>query len=379
MASSDPVTLEDLLRGPTDLAVMELDADGRILSWQGAAAGVFGYAAEEILGQLADVLFLPEDRARGFPAYEREVARETGRAPDDRWHLRKDGTRFWASGIVLRVGSAEAPTGYLKALRDRTDLRMRIEALQQRTADLQAELDRRDAQTRVLLHELRNPVSPLLSAARLLQQPLDDAGRKQVVDIAVRQTELLKRLLDEATTTSDVQPRTLQRRPVLLHLALRAAVAALRDEATQKSIALQLVLPPVRVVLNADPERLQQLFLNLIGNAIKYTPAGGHVSITVNINGGEAMISVEDDGLGIAPENAARIFELFTREEPELAPAAGHGIGLAVVKQVASLHGGSIVARSAGHGHGSQFILTLPIAADLPPDAAGGQATGGSL
>jgi signal transduction histidine kinase len=173
---------------------------------------------------------------------------------------------------------------------------------------------------------------------------------------------LLKRLLDDAHAAGGAPETRLELRPVVLQEALDAAVRGLHEEGERRGLALELIAPPEPVTLHADPERLQQMLLNLLGNAMKYTPAGGHITVTATVESDMVLIRFDDDGVGIAPENVDRIFELFTREARADAPAAtGLGIGLAVVKRLASLHGGFIEARSAGPGKGAQFFLQLPI------------------
>ena len=363
--------LIDALQVAREIAVLHLDAEGRIEGWHGAAERLFGYPAAEVSGRPLDFLFIAEDRARGLPQHELELARQTGRAEDDRWHLRRDGTRFWANGLLGRYDAASgALLGFVKVVRDRTDLRMRVEALQSRVDTLVGELERRNTAVLTLLHELRNPVGPLLTAAHLLRQDIPVDARRNTADVVVRQTEVLKRLLDDAgldVTRHGQRPRF---RRLVLQDALFAAVDGFRDEAHRRQIELQLIPPPAPIELDADPDCLQQMLLNLMSNAMKYSKSHGRVSVSATVEGELALIRVEDDGVGIAPENVERIFDLFTREPPNDAVAAplGSGIGLAVVKRLASLHGGFVEARSPGRGQGSIFLLQLPLKqAPLPP------------
>ena len=368
MSSTDTAHVEWLLGAlqvTRELAVLRLTPDGRISGWHGAAERLFGYPSEAVAGQRYDFMFTEEDRARGVPQHEIELARQTGCSEDDRWHLRCDGSRFWASGLLGRHNDLSGQLlGYVKVVRDRTDLRMRMEALQSRVNTLVGELERRNAALMTLLHELRNPVGPLLSAAHLLQQEIPVDARRQMVDVVLRQTQVLKRLLEDAGTDTERVARPQRFRRLVLQEVLCAAVDGFRDEAQRRLVQLQLIPPAAPIHIDADPDCLQQMLLNLISNAIKYSKPRGRVSVSATVEGGMTLIRVEDDGVGIAPENVERIFELFTREPPdgegETAPI-GSGIGLAVVKRLASQHGGFVEARSPGRGMGSVFLLQLPL------------------
>ena len=157
----------------------------------------------------------------------------------------------------------------------------------------------------------------------------------------------------------------LQTRTIVLQEALGTAVDALAHEARAGGIKLGLVAPPKPLAIEVDPARLQQMLLNLVSNAIKYTNGGGHVTVTATLEGEMAVIRVDDDGEGIAKENVERVFDLFTREDHNGA-VPGHGIGLAVVKRLAWLHGGFVEVRSPGKGLGSQFTLQLPLKHGAP-------------
>jgi signal transduction histidine kinase len=212
-----------------------------------------------------------------------------------------------------------------------------------------------------LLHELRNPLAPLLGAANVLRtSPSEDSRR--MAEVIARQTEVLRRLIEEAqSATHDVNERLLVS-PVGLTNAIRAVVDGLQDDASRRVLSLRFVEPPCDIVVEADRERLQQMLLNLISNAIKYTPQHGHVTVSATVEADGAAIRVEDDGIGIAPESVRHIFDLFTRERSDdVEAASGLGVGLAVVRKLASLHKGSVEARSQGKGKGSVFTLQLPL------------------
>jgi two-component system CheB/CheR fusion protein len=216
----------------------------------------------------------------------------------------------------------------------------------------------------MLSHELRNPLAAIGTAATVLR--IQGAkGGMDPISVIERQVAMVRRLLDDMTELSGLEAGKLriEKREVALHEVVQRAVdstaAAVRDKAQR----MRVLLPPTPVVLDADPDRLEQVFVNLIINATKYTPRRGHIWVKATTDGDEAVIQVEDNGIGIAPDLQPRVFELFTQAAGALSPAGGMGIGLAVVKELVSLHGGSVQVRSNGVGKGSEFTVRLPLRA----------------
>jgi signal transduction histidine kinase len=171
------------------------------------------------------------------------------------------------------------------------------------------------------------------------------------------------RLLDDLAVAGRTEGGlvVLAKQRLVLQDALHAAAAAVGQAIAQRKQELKVVLPRVPIWIDADPARLQQMLLNLLGNASKYTPERGHLQLSASIEDPMVVIRVEDDGVGVDEDMLPHIFELFTRAQPGAHEVEGSGIGLAVVKQLAVLHDGSIEARSAGRGKGSLFTLRLPL------------------
>jgi len=351
----------EMLACSNEYAVIALALDGTIIGWHGAAERLFGYRGAEIVGQPFARLFMQSDVDQRMPQLELELARMTGRSEDDRWHRRSDGGRFWASGVLnLHLDLQREGVGYVKVMRDRTDLRMRHEALRNRGLRLARDLRREREAFATFAHELRNPLAPILNAARIASSDVDEGSRRRMLDVIVRQTEVIQRLLRDAGERRPERGQRLEMRPLVLQDALASALDAVTPDAEAFGLRLLLVLPEPPITLEADPARLQQMLANLLGNALKYTPRGGHVTVSAGIEGDTAVVRIDDDGEGIGKENLERVFELFTREDGhDMVP--GVGVGLAVVKQLAQLHGGFVEARSPGKGLGSQFVLQLPL------------------
>jgi CheY-like chemotaxis protein/two-component sensor histidine kinase len=231
---------------------------------------------------------------------------------------------------------------------------------------------RKDEFIAILAHELRNPLSPIRSAARYLKlRGPADAELQRPVDVIERQVGQMSRLIDDLLDVSRITHGTLElrRERVTCSEIVDFAVDACRDDLDAKGHTLHTRLPPEPIVLEADRERLGQVLCNLIGNAAKYTPDGGRIDLLVTIPSADTLeISVKDTGIGIPHAKLSEIFDLFARVDPSPTSQGGLGIGLTLVRQLVELHGGTIEARSAGAGHGSEFVVRLPLVAAAAPE-----------
>jgi PAS domain S-box-containing protein len=357
--------IDGLLTQTKEHALIALDTQGTVVGWIGAAETVFGYTPAEAVGRpISELLFTPEDRAKGFDAHELEVARRDSRAEDDRWHLRKDGTRIWINGSVDAIRGADGQVlGFVKVARDRTDVHTWTETLEHERDRLRDAHQRTLQFLRTLGHEMRNPMAPLQNSAFILQK-LHDEKTARVVAIIQSQVGALRRLAEDLMEVSRLEGGKvgLNLEPVDLREVLLRAVSAHQPQARAKDVTLECILPAGSLPVQLDEERFQQVLLNLVGNAIKYTPAGGRVWLKPTMEADEVLLRVEDTGIGIDPEMLPRIFDLFSREPAAQAvDPGGLGIGLAVVREVVQLHGGSVQARSPGPGKGSEFTVRLPL------------------
>ncbi|MDT3680041.1 MAG: PAS domain-containing sensor histidine kinase [Burkholderiaceae bacterium] len=359
------------LRNATEHALVIVRPDGVIEAWLGAATRLFGYEESEAIGMDIGRLFTPEDRRMGLDRQEIRTAIAAGRSEDDRWHLRKDGSRFWGSGVLSALRDADGSVSRLvKLMRDRTDLRTQVVATQNRLAARERENERRSEYIVSIVHEMRNALAPMQNSATLIGMSDDETVRRRSLNVLQRQIDTLAKLFEDLSGASQPAPArfTLERHPVVVQDAIDQADAAVRTSVEQRGQVLACTYPLIRFAVDADPQRLQQMLLNLLGNAIKFTPPGGHITVSATIEGDMAVIRVTDNGMGIAPDVLPHIFELFTRDDAR-ATAPGLGVGLAVVKELAAMHGGGIEARSPGVGMGSVFALRLPLAHTDPRPA----------
>jgi PAS domain S-box-containing protein len=361
-----------LVKNIRDHSIFTLDPQGRITSWNREAQRILGYAEAEALGQHFSMIFTPEDREAGVPAQELTTATSEGRAEDERWHLRKNGERFWALGIVTPTTDASgAHTGYSKILRDMTDRKRAEEGLQ--LAD-----KRKDVFLATLAHELRNPLAPIRNGLQLLKLTTDPATWAQAREMMERQLGQMVRLVDDLLDISRITRNRLELRkaPVQLWAVVQSAVETARPQIEAGGHTLTVTLPPQPIYLDADLTRLAQVFWNLLNNSAKYTEPGGRISLTAEMEGGEAVVTVRDNGIGIPAESLPGLFEMFSQVDRSLERAQGGlGIGLALVKGLTEAHGGRVEARSEGEGRGCTFVVRLPVTERKSP-AGGPQADG---
>jgi two-component system CheB/CheR fusion protein len=216
----------------------------------------------------------------------------------------------------------------------------------------------------MLSHELRNPLSAVVTATRLLRSASDDTGRGRYLETLERQSAQMARLLDDLLEASRVTQNKieLRKRSVDLRDVSREAVDAVRTLAESRGLDVQIDLGPAPLLVHGDPTRLQQIQVNLLNNAVKYTPRGGHIVLRAAREGDRAVVRVRDDGTGIPADMLEAVFEMFVQSHRTLDRAdGGLGVGLTLVRALVELHGGSVWAQSEGTGKGAEFIVSLPI------------------
>ena len=368
--SGPSATLVDRLRESalaqvTTHALILLDPDGMIVGWLAGAERLFGYTADEIVGQNVSVLFTPEDIQRGQSAWEQMTANASGSSEDDRWQLRKDGGRIWVSGTLTALRDEQGGRlGFAKIMRNETDQKLHVDSLESRAAASQEAGERKNNFIAALGHELRNPLAAVVNATQLLQ-PCEQLSPETALAVSMiqRQAEFMGRMVDDLLEVTRVAAGKveLHREPVVLQDIIGDAVETCRPAVDERTQVLHQLLPEVPIELEADAIRLRQVFVNLIANAAKYTQHGGTIWIKASTEGDEAVVRVRDTGVGIAPDLMPHIFELFTQAEFAGTSEGGLGIGLSLVRDTVRLHGGSVQANSDGLGKGSEFTVRLPL------------------
>ncbi len=344
----------------SDDAIVSKDLDGTILTWNRGAERIFGYTAEEAIGKSIRII-IPADRQKEEDEVLARIRQGLSVDHFETVRQRKDGGLVDISVTVSPVRDAAGTiVGASKIARDVTE--------QRRLRTVAEDANRlKDEFLAVLSHELRTPLNTVLGYARMLRQEdgrMSAAMRERALDALERNADTLTRLVNEVLDTSRIVTGKL--RLTLDSCAIDAVIAdALRTiepAAEAKQIAVEVLVEPGLAVL-CDRDRLQQVVWNLLSNAVKFTPAGGRVTVRGIRRGAEIAIAISDTGIGIAPDHLPFVFQRFW--QAHTGPSrefGGLGLGLALARYIAELHGGSILADSAGEGQGTVFTVVLPTA-----------------
>jgi PAS domain S-box-containing protein len=480
-----------------EYAIFMLDPLGQIVTWNAGADRIYGYRAEEIIGQHFSCSYPPEDVALGKPGRELETAIAEGRFEEEGWRARKDGSHFWAEAVLTalydEIGhltgftsisrdlserkraneslrsvvnhvvdgiitidergtvesfnpAAERIFGYRAAevlgrnvkllmpepyhgehdtylanylnsgqpkiigigrevvgrrsdgttfpmdlavsefhlgnrrfftgiVRDITERKQLEQELRRRLSEL-AETDRRkDEFLAMLAHELRNPLAAISSAVQLTSCSHEQEHVEWGMEVINRHIKHLARLIDDLLDVSRITRGKIELRKEIVDVApiLKSAAEAMRASIDERKHELTVSVTAGTLWLEIDPMRLEQILVNLLSNATKYTENGGHIWLSAEREGKDILIRVRDTGIGISPEWLPEMFELFAQGDQSLARSGGGlGIGLTLARSLAEMHGGSVSASSAGPGMGSEFTVRLPAAEK--PQAKTGQA-----
>jgi PAS domain S-box-containing protein len=366
-----------LLDNVADYAIFLTDSAGRVSSWNGGAGAILGYSAEEILGQTVDLFSTDEDREAETLNREMQEASHTGRATSARWRVRKGGRLLFVEGVMVAARDETARvTGFAHFLRDVTE-KHRIETEREqlldseRAARSQAEHASRtkDEFLATLSHELRTPLNAVLGWTQVLRRsrnlPQSAIDAATVIERNARsQAQIIEDLLDMSSIISGKVRLDVQR----LDLAsiVKATVETVRPAALAKGIRLQVVLDPLAGPVRGDQNRLQQVFWNLLANAMKFTHKDGRVTVTLARVNSHLEVEVSDNGEGIDPAFLPHVFDRFRQADASSARRhGGLGLGLSIVKQLVELHGGGISAKSAGRDLGATFRVSLPLMATI--------------
>ena len=360
-ASEERVRL--LVESVRDYAIFMLDPDGIVQSWNAGAQAIKGYRPEEIIGRHFRAFYTPEDQAAGKPELELETARAQGRVEDEGWRVRKDGSLFWANVVVTAViGPGGDLRGYAKITRDMSDRR--------RLEELELSSRRMNEFLAMLAHELRNPLAPIRNAVTIMQlESLASPVLRNCRDVIDRQLTHVTRLVDDLLDVGRLSTGKIKLRKELLRLGdvVARGVEIARPIIASRRHTLTIEQSDEPLYVHGDSTRLSQVLQNLLVNAAKYTPEGGHIALRAYAADSFVYLAVGDNGRGLAPEHLHTIFQLFVQADSGTAAAAesGLGIGLTLARSLAEMHGGSIEAASPGPGKGSTFTVRLPLAAPV--------------
>ena len=349
-----------LVDGVTEYAIVMLDQNGGVISWNAGAERIKGYRPVEILGRHLSHFYTAEDIAANKPWQQLGRARIEGRVTEEGWRVRKDRTLFWASSVISALYDTDGHLyGFAQVTQDLT---------QRRHAETLADAAQRMQEfIAMLAHELRNPLAPIRNAVELMgRKGLNDPALEAMRQTIARQSTHLTRLLDELLDVNRIAQGKFSIELVTLDLAeiLARAIETSRPGIDARGHRLNVQLPdkPIRVL--GDAVRLTQVFVNILNNAAKYTPDGGEITLRARASTMEAEIRIRDSGRGIQHNQLEHVFDLFVQLNPGCDGALGGlGIGLALVRRIVELHAGNVQAFSEGAGKGSEFVVRLPISA----------------
>ncbi|HEX2570799.1 MAG TPA: ATP-binding protein [Polyangia bacterium] len=356
-------------------AVILLDVQGRITSWDGGAEYLIGYRREDVFGKHFSFFYATEDILSGKPGDDLQHAL-VGPVRGDVLRMRKDGTNFWADTVLTALrDESGALRGYGIVLHDITERkaaeaeRLQLLVSAQRARQQAEEANRlKDEFLAAVSHELRTPLSSILGWVRVLsaRKTPDPASLAKGITIIERNTKALAQLIDDLLDISRIVTGKLKLEvlPVDLRQIIDAALDSARPAAEAKGLVLEKEFDGDGAsvgLVRGDADRLQQVVWNLLSNAIKFTPERGRVRIKLKSAPGQAIIEVEDTGAGIPPDFLPYVFDRFRQADGSaVRKHGGLGLGLAIVRHLVELHGGTVQAMSEGEGQGARLSVRLP-------------------
>jgi PAS domain S-box-containing protein len=352
-----------LIEGVVDYAIYMLDPEGIITSWNSGAHRIKGYTADEIIGKHFSRFFTPEDIQGGAPWIELAAARTNGHYETEGWRVKKNGERFWARVVVSALHDVQGRLrGFAKVTQDLSE-RRHVQELEQAARNLSEFIA-------VLAHELRNPLAPIKTAVDLIAATKPGApAREDMYKVIGRQTAQLLRIVDDMLDITRVTRGDMQMERKVIDLAdvVQSGVETATPQIESAKHHLEVNLASEPLYIEGDLRRLAQVAANVLNNAARYTPPGGRICVRTYAEGGCAVLEISDNGRGIAPEWTETIFDMFVQGRPAIERVGGGlGIGLALSRRIAEMHGGSLKAASPGENKGSTFTLRVPLHAAQP-------------
>ncbi len=357
-----------------DYAIFILDPSGHAVTWNAGVERLLGYDEGEFIGLAFRRLFRPTEQ--GAADVEMQKAASAGRSDDERWHVRKDGTELWVTGVLTALRDPAGDLrGYAKIMRDTTNQRraaLEREELLRRELEARTQAEQanrmKDEFLATVSHELRTPLNAILGWARMLaHEPLDESQTKRALAAVERNAIAQARLVEGLLDVSRIVSGKLQLNVQLVSVAqlLGEAIESLQHAADAKGVTISSTIADDVERAEVDPERLQQVILNLLSNAIKFTPPGGLIDVHLDVRDADLELTVRDNGEGIAPEALPHIFDRFHQGIPRGGATSGLGLGLTISRHIVQAHRGTITGHSEGKGRGALFTVRLPRTAVL--------------
>jgi PAS domain S-box-containing protein len=368
-AEQDRLLLARIVESSTD-AIIGFTPERKIVSWNAGAERIFGYTSPEVLGQ--DIAILsPDDHKNDSAIVCARLQRGERIDPYETQRQRKDGSLVDVAVTISPIKTTEAEIiGVSMTARDITNQK-RLEQERERLL-AQAEAAREEAETAnrskddfvsLVAHELRSPLNAIMGWAQLLQtRSFDAATTQRALETIIRNTRTQTQLIEDLLDVSRMVRGTLRMTMTSVDLStvIEAAVETVQPAAEAKQLRLETQCSDAGLI-SGDFQRLQQVVINLLTNAIKFTPEGGQVQILLDQQNDQARIQVSDTGKGISPDFLPHIFERFRQDQQNATAKQGLGLGLAIVKYIVEQHQGIITVQSGGEGQGATFTVLLPL------------------
>lgn len=369
-----------------DYAIIRLDVRGHVVSWNVGAERINGYAEGEIIGRHFSLFHMPQDVYARKPERLLLTALAEGRVEDEGWRVRKDGKSFWADVVITAIHDSEGHVvGFSKVVRDLTErkraaeeIRRAHEALEGEVRERTAELVRRNdelkrlnearlAFTSMVSHELRTPLSAIKAGIDMVLSGVDgpaNEAQEETLAIAQSNVDRLGRLINNILdfTRLETGKMEMEFAPTDMGALLREVCELMKMEAGQKGVELSLKESEPAITAECDADKMKTVAINLVHNAIKFTPEKGRVKVRLGLPGqGRVRIEVEDDGVGIPENEQEVIFRMFHQASSTgVLKSGGSGVGLAVCQFIVERHDGTLTVASRP-GEGSCFTVTFPL------------------
>ncbi len=349
-----------------DYSILTLDNELKINSWSSGSVTIFGYESEDILGKDFSIIFTEEDRKNEIPQKEIDTALKEGRVIDNRWHICKDESTFYANGLVFPlIGINGEMLGYVKILRDLTERKKAEDSIKNYIKELEELNTHKESVLAILSHDLRSPLTAIIGISKFLNDNFEKMKSEEVKEMlelllksSLRELSMLDYLVEWARIKYASEVFTPSKIELIDYV--KRVFNSLNEAATINSVNLHHEIKENESVF-ADGKMLISILQNIVSNAIKHTRPGGNISITAKRSEDKVIVEVKDDGIGMSKEI---IEKLFVPQISSLSKARaenkGAGIGLLLVKGFLERNGGEIWVESI-EGKGSSFYFTLPI------------------
>jgi PAS domain S-box-containing protein len=374
--TSDFMSAEHLLAAIVDSsedAIVSKSLDGIITSWNRAAERLFGYKVEEMVGQ-SILRIIPAEGHGEESAIIRRLKNGERIEHFETERLSKSARRIQVSLTISPVRSTSGEiVGASKIARDISEKQRAEQALREATEAIALQNRIKDEFLATLSHELRTPLQSILGWVQLLRsEEIENPEVVKGLEVIARNAGAQQRIIEDMLDMNRILAGKIRLDvvPIFLPAIIQAAIETVRPalEARQMHLTTELDQAAGTGIIKGDAQRLQQIFWNLLNNAVKFTPPKGQITVRLKLRDDCAEVVVEDSGMGIEQEFLPHVFELFRQADASATRAhGGLGLGLAIVKNLVELHGGEIQASSPGLGQGSQFLVKLPILATQTP------------